>query len=155
MLLKNFDENIGGIFPSHNCCSNCAKCCDCQENCPNSLPFEDENKVTSVGSHHDLKRRTVSQEDKMDFKKALISEQTKLTSEAGGFTMFGTDTLHGFSNNLICATMDKLNVLFTPSDLNQYLPIYSTKHALVILELYKNLLVIFQILKSISMIYGK
>ena len=134
LLLKNFDENIGTIFPGHNCCTNCAKCCDCHENCPNSLPFEHENTVTSVASY-DLKPRTVSQEDKMDFKRALISEQTKLTSEAGGFTMSGVDTLHGFSNNLICAAIDKLDVLFTPSDLHQYLPIYSTKRALVILEL--------------------
>ena len=116
------------------CNSNCAKCCDCQENCPNSLLFEDGGAVTSVASH-DLKPRIVSQKDKVDFKKALISEQTKLASEAGGFTMFGVDTLHRFSNNLICAAIDKLDVLFTPSDLQQYLPIYSTKHALVILEL--------------------
>lgn len=134
LLLKNFDENIGTMFPGHDCCSNCAKCCSCQETCPNSLPFEDEKTVTSVMSH-DLKPRMVSQEDKIDFKKALISEQRKLTSEAGGSTIFGGDTLHGFSDDLISAAIEKLDMLFTPRDLHQYLPIYATKHALVILEL--------------------
>eukprot|EP00112_Aurelia_sp_Birch-Aquarium-sp1_P026721 Seg968.3 transcript_id=Seg968.3/GoldUCD/mRNA.D3Y31 product="hypothetical protein" protein_id=Seg968.3/GoldUCD/D3Y31 len=117
LLLKNVDENIGTMFPGHDCCSNCAKCCSYQETCPNSLPFEDEKTVTSVMSH-DLKSRMVSQEDKIDFKKALISEQRKLTSEAGGSTILGGDTLHGFSDDLISAAIEKLDMLFTPRDLH-------------------------------------
>ena len=126
---KPFDKTITPLSVLHNCCSNCARSCSCQQNsCNEKLPFEDE--IIRSQDHQIPMIRVVSQEDRNYVKNAFLEVFKDLSS---GSDSFGV--CHGFSGELVNSIVENCHKLFTLDDINSYLPIFSLSHSLKILEI--------------------
>ena len=132
-LFKHFDEAITSLSPKHLCCTVCAKSCNCEEQCQYIDPMHEIS--LPIDGEECRKSRTVTDEDKCEMKAALEDERDKITELEGGISLFGLQSLHGFSDSLISSVLDNLHLLFTCSDIVNLLPIFSLQHAHIILEL--------------------
>ena len=136
-VLKSFDENVISLDPKHNCCSACASSCNCNIEtglCDSLKSAFDEDKKTYDPPHLG-KKRSITDSDKQDFKAALLDEQDRFTFAEGGVSIFSTETLHGFSDQLAKKCIENLDILLTSRNILELLPLYSVKHARIILEL--------------------
>ena len=116
------------------CCSVCCLECKCKDVCTFQEPFAEPHLVTG-SEEHSQKSRKVSADDKAEMKAALMDERERLTNLEGGFSLFGFDSLHGFSDSLILSVTENLQLLFRSEDVIHLLPVFSIKHARIILEL--------------------
>ena len=130
-LFRNFSSNVLRVQPLHDCCSNCAAHCNCQqENCEELLPFlkptggEEENL--------NLRESDVTSEERKTFKKALMEEKARL--DLGQQSVFEAALAHGFSTELVRAVTADCEHIFTVDYLTENLPIFNIKHAVTILE---------------------
>eukprot|EP00112_Aurelia_sp_Birch-Aquarium-sp1_P006127 Seg1684.3 transcript_id=Seg1684.3/GoldUCD/mRNA.D3Y31 product="ATP-dependent DNA helicase RecQ" protein_id=Seg1684.3/GoldUCD/D3Y31 len=129
--LKNCGKDIQKIFKDSDSCLRL------------DLPFEKEVKndtatnttPTPSSSAKCTRTRLVTEEDEDEMRKALTEEQNRCTLAEGGVTIFGSDTLHGFSVLLIEEVIKNLASLFSSQDILELLPVCSVKHARVIMEL--------------------
>ena len=134
-LFKHFDEGVTSLTsPKHMCCSVCCLECKCKDVCTFQEPFAEPHLVTG-SEEHSQKSHKVSADDKAEMKAALMDERERLTNLEGGFSLFGFDSLHGFSDSLILSVTENLQLLFRSEDVIQLLPVFSVKHAHIILEL--------------------
>ena len=147
-LMQHFDESVKSVNPKRSCCSTCAKTCQCtadRDGCNSQLdlPFDEEaindaatnmNPATSSTAGY-TRTRLITTEDRDEMRRALTEEQNRCTSAEGGVTIFGSDTLHGFSVLLIEEVIKNLGSLFCSQDILELLPVCTVKHARVILEL--------------------
>ena len=96
--------------------------------------FEEDKKTYDLP--HLRKKRSITDSDKQDFKAALLDEQDQFTFVEGGVSIFGTEILHGFSDQLVEKCIENLDILLTSRNILELLPLYSVKHARIILELF-------------------
>ena len=92
--------------------------------------FEEDKKT--YDPPHLGKKRSITDSDKQDFKAALLDEQDRFTFAV---SIFGTETLHGFSDQLVEKCIENLDILLNSRNILELLPLYSVKHARIILEL--------------------
>ena len=57
----------------------------------------------------------------MDFKAALLDEQDRFTFAEEGVSIFGTETLHGFSDQLVEKCIENLDILLLQEIYSNYL----------------------------------
>ena len=130
---KPFDAAIRPLDTGHNCCSNCATSCDCGEvNCRVTLPFEQQcHSLPQTPEIEGTMTRPISDQDKRDIKEAFLEVSESMLVAC---SVFGPSTSHGFSGELIESIVENCHRLFTLDDVNNYLPVFSVKHSLRILE---------------------
>lgn len=134
LLYKHFDDAVTPLEPPHLCCSICHRTCLCEGiKCGIPLfPFdtisEEQNTVCAV------QIRSISDQDRKDFKEGLIEIQSSLSA---GYVMFdSTSTLcHGFSSQLIEDLSLNIENIFSVKYLLGKFPITSVEHAVLIIEL--------------------
>ena len=77
VIFKHFNVDIESVTPVRQCCSNCPRKCDCeQEDCKQPLPFEktcEENETARPE-----KVRTIRQEERNTLTEALLEEKAHL-----------------------------------------------------------------------------
>ena len=134
-LFQHFDENVESLAPKHSCCSVCAHACNCLPVCKTVNPFSKESAGDDEEVHNTVRTRSVTAAAKQEMRVALESEQNQLSSFEGELSIFGTQSLHGFSDGLIDEVVKNLHLLFSSNDVTQLLPIYNVKHARIVLEL--------------------
>ena len=130
-LFRNFSSNVLPVQPLHDCCSNCAAHCNCQqENCEEPLPFlkptggEEENL--------NVREHDVTSDERKTFKEALMEEKACL--DLGQQSVFEAALAHGFSTELVRAVTADCEHIFTVEYLTENFPIFNIKHAVTILE---------------------
>ena len=128
---KNFDDSIASLSPSHDCCNHCAATCTCTgSGCvQEAKPFEKECLQDSG-----QQTRVVSAEEKKLINEALNELKDKFKSSVG-VSPFGSTSCHGFSEELICDVVDNCHHIFTISDIQAFVPVFSNHHAIKILEI--------------------
>lgn len=130
-LFKNFSSNVHPVQPLHECCSNCATHCNCQqENCKEPLPFSKPTGRQQENSN--VKERAVTSEERKTFKQALMEEKARL--DAGQQSVFEAALTHGFSTEPVAAVTADCEHIFTVEYLTENYPIFNIKHAVTILE---------------------
>ena len=139
-FFRNFSSNVLRVKPLHDCCSNCAAHCNCQqENCEEPLPFlkptggEEENL--------NVRERDVTSEERKTFKEALM-EKARL--DLGQQSVFEAALAHGFSTELVSAVTADCEHIFTVDYLTDNFRIFNIKRAVTILEYILKFLRIFQ-----------
>lgn len=126
---KSLDPIIKPLQPLHSCCSNCSLVCQCNgNNCNvNAHPFEEDTKDSLSVSSSGLSR-PVSLEDRKDLKSALLE-----VLENESISLDQTYAL-GFSVQLVEDIVRKCSTIFTLKDIIDNFPVYSFRHAKIILE---------------------
>ena len=123
-----FDNTIEHLPVLHNCCSNCAKKCSCQDNgCNVKLPFEGELIMSQAEA---TITRVVTEEDRKDVRNAFLEIYQELCTFSNSFGLG-----HCFSLELVDCIVENCHKLFTIGDINDYLPSFSLSHNLKILEI--------------------
>ena len=114
---KSFDPNIASISPPHDCCNICSIKCQCgnSSGCTKPIkPFDVQPTPTPLLS---IKSRTVTNEEKIILKDALLELQESLVGSAFGYC-------HGFSKELVSDVVACCHKLFTPRDLILKVPVF-------------------------------
>ena len=81
--------------------------------------------------------RPVSDKDKSDLYEALL--QLRETQVGSGGVLFDEDASHGFSCELCKDIVENCSVIFTVEDLMTSFPVFSTLHAVKILEVFQEI----------------
>ena len=129
---KSFDPNIASISPPHDCCNICSIKCQCgnSSGCTKPIkPFDVQPTPTPLLS---IKSRTVTNEEKIILKDALLELQESLVGSAFGYC-------HGFSKELVSDVVACCHKLFTLRDLILNVPVFSKNHAVKILEIFNEI----------------
>ena len=126
---RSLDSSIQpGIIP-HECCSFCAKTCQCnQEGCSGDTLLFQESEVE--GKEQPKKRRDITPIDRSYLKNALIEVFQYL--RGGG--IFGESTMEWFSMKLVDDVDESCAEIFTIDDLTSKVPVFSIANALRVLE---------------------
>lgn len=130
---KAWDFNIEPLQPGHNCHSYCRSVCLC-DGAPcesEKLPFEEENNPATPQNQLEM-TRSVCGKDKSDLYEALL--QLRETQFGNGGVLFDEDASHGFWCELCEDIVENCSIIFTVQDLMTSFPLFSTVHAVKILE---------------------
>lgn len=120
-LFRNFSANVHPVQPLHECCSNCAAHCNCQqENCEEPLPFLKPTGGEQENSN--IKERAVTSEERKTFQQALMEEKARL--DADQQSVFEGALTHGFSTELVTAVTADCEHIFTVEYLTENFPIF-------------------------------
>ena len=135
-LLHSLDKSVASVEPLHLCCSNCTKLCKCNgENCSGEkFPFENS---TPCCTQTQQKTRVVCTEDRVVVKEALKEYQNSLSESST--SLFGSTSAHGFSDDLIASVVRDAESIFTLKDLLHTSPVFSSKHAKFILDVFQDI----------------
>lgn len=135
---KAFDSNIEPLQPGHNCCSYCCSVCLCAGAAcvAEKLPFEEENTPATPQNQPEM-TRSVCDKDKSDLYEALL--QLRETLVGSGGVLFDEDASHGFSCELCKEIVENCSKIFTVEDLMTSFPVFSTLHAVKILEVFQEI----------------
>lgn len=123
---KPFDSNIKSLDVAHNCCSNCAMNC----NCGNCDVFAHEQERDTRPASPSATRH-VTDDDKECVREAFLEIRRSIPQSCSAL---GETSSHGFSLELIDSIVEHCDKLFNIHDINNFLPVFSTKHGLKILE---------------------
>ena len=139
---KSLDPSIEPNAVLHNCCRSCALSCKCAGNdCQaEKLPFEVDSENTYLNTVVNLTSgmtRTVTEEDREVLKQALLEVADELTKHKGA--LLDKTSSHGFSQELIDDVVKNSSKIFTVSDILFYSPVFSVEHALLILDIVKEI----------------
>ena len=138
-FLEEYDKDICPILPMHECCSFCHKECKCDGiSCPVEYPEFDSLPSTAVEAA--MESRQTVEEDKLVLKNAL-DETKDFLSEQCKWRMFDASGVlnHGLSTEVINSIVDNIDIIFTVYDLFEHCSVPSTKVAIIVLELFKEL----------------
>ena len=118
----------------HACCWNCCKLCKCNgDNCSGEkLPFNDADAEDAQP-----KTSKLCEEEKHILHQALKEYQTHLNK--GSTSLFGSTSVHGFSNQLVQDIISNADNIFTLDNVLSKLPVFSTKHAKFILGIFQDI----------------
>ncbi len=126
---KSFDASIAPLEIEHDCCSNCAKLCECGGiNCSVTFPFEQKLNCDNLP----MKTRAITESDRSVIESAFLELSATMPVAS---SVFGEETSHGFSKDLVDSIVQNSDYIFTIEDINTLLPIFSIHHAVKILEI--------------------
>ena len=128
----SFDNNIKPMSPAHNCCSFCARTCECDgDSCSAEVwSFEKDSQDSQESST--TRTRDVSNMDRQDLREALQEVAMHLNKQ--GLSIDHTSS-HGFSEELISDIVSKCSSIFTIDDILSTFPVFSVGNSLQILEI--------------------
>lgn len=139
-LYGHFQESVSSKEPGHDCCSLCRKNCQCSidgscdaDKLVDSLTPEN---VSVLGSST-CTPRDLNEVDKNDLRLSLLELKERYSS--GLVSFFHEETCHGFSDKLINDIVDHANHVFSGKYLIDNLAMYSSIHAIDVLEVFQEL----------------
>lgn len=139
-LYGHFEESVSPKEPGHSCCSLCRKNCQCSldGSCdadelvdimtPEDVPVPESRNYTP---------RILNELDKEDLRLSLL--ELKERYSFGLVCLFHEETCHGFSDKLINDIIEHANHIFSGKYLTDNLAIYSSVHAIDVLEIFQEL----------------
>lgn len=139
-LYGHFQESVSSKEPGHDCCSLCRKNCQCSidGSCDADKLVESltpEN--VSVLESSTCTPRDLNEVDKNDLRLSLLELKERYSS--GLVSFFHEETCHGFSDKLINDIVDHANHVFSGKYLIDNLAMYSSIHAIDVLEVFQEL----------------
>lgn len=135
-LLQTLDLSVSSVQPLHACCSNCSAHCKCNgDNCNREkLPFEKGDCKQRDTNN----TRLLCDDDKLVLRQALEEYQDSLNKCT--IPLFGSPVaVHGFSDQLIDDVINNAGTIFTVDDLLLKTPMFCTKHAKFILDIFQEI----------------
>jgi hypothetical protein len=142
-LYGHFHESVSPQQPEHLCCSACREKCTCKDDSTCSadeLPYKSSpSQITQpiAGQESSSQPRILNKIDKEDLRLSLT--ELKEQYSCGMMSIFHEETSHGFCNKLINEILEHTENIFTSSYLTDKLAIYSSRHAIDILEIFQEL----------------
>ena len=142
-LYSHFSESVTPLSPSHLCCSNCRLKCTCS---PDGEKCEEVAEVFMTAADEQMevqteleteKTRTLSNEDEIDLKLALMELQSRFSGNGNAF--LDSNASHGFTEQLVDDIVKNAASIFTFEYLQQNFSIYSTHHIMDVLEVLQEL----------------
>lgn len=139
-LYGHFEESVSPKEPGHSCCSLCRKNCQCSldGSCdadelvdivtPEDVPVPESRNYTP---------RILNELDKEDLHLSLL--ELKERYSFGLVCLFHEETCHGFSDKLINDIIEHANHIFSGKYLTDNLAMYSSVHAIDVLEIFQEL----------------
>lgn len=130
-----FDGRILPLWPSHACCTNCAKSCVCESGkCSVEIPpFEKEVTNTTTTSANFNMTRPLLPSDKEDLVMALRELVDAYHPIAN---QLSADNTKDYKSKLVSEIVDKAHCIFTVTDITEHFPVFSVHYALKILEIF-------------------
>ncbi len=133
-LFRHFEGSPRCRPLGHNCCDNCAKSCKCKDgDCDVNLHL-----TVQETRHSYQKRRTITEEDKgkLHRKLCLMHKNILMTKSSSPSDHVGFPTsLMQFGKSQIQEIMENCTVLFTVSDIMEYVNVWQRKHAISVLNI--------------------
>ena len=136
LLLRHFTDEDVSLAVKHNCCNRCHSICTCEgQKC--STPYFDFDQLSDNSTGESQGTREVSTEDKQCLKDALFEVQLSLDLSSG-LTLFDSSGVitHGFSDNVVDATVENCGKIFNINDLMECGFISSLHIAIIVLEVF-------------------
>ena len=141
-LYGHFQESVSSKEPGHDCCALCRKKCQCSidgscdaDKLVDSLTPENVSVLES--STYTPRARDLNELDKNDLRLSLLELKERYSS--GLVSLFHEETCHGFSDKLINDIVDHANHVFSGKYLTDNLAMYSSIHAIDVLEVFQEL----------------
>jgi hypothetical protein len=130
---QSLDSNIQPIEPLHECCSHCRIECMCKGGAcdVDFLPFEEDYTPVDHTGNADHPHRTVSSQDRMDLRNALMEVLHNVQSQS---ISIDDTSRHGFSIQLVEDITARCDMIFGINDITTNFPVYSLANAEKILE---------------------
>ena len=139
-LYGHFQESVSSKEPGHDCCSLCRKKCQCSidgfcdaDMLVDSLIPDNVSELES-GTYTP---RDLNELDKNDLRLSLLELKERYSS--GLVSLFHEETCHGFSDKLINDIVEHANHVFSGKYLTNNLAMYSSIHAIDVLEVFQEL----------------
>ena len=144
-LYSHFSDSISCLSPGHLCCSNCRKQCECSTSESKACDGNSEVFLVVADNHEEHteqgtsqgKTRNLTATDKTDLRLALLEMQSELSTRSGSF--FDSVSSHGFTERLVDDIVKASSNIFSFEYLQQNFSIYSTQHAMDVLEIFQEL----------------
>lgn len=140
-LYDHFSDSVSPLSPSHLCCSSCQLQCACSSdgqscNGVTEAFIEKHNEQEKLPTSGEL-TRALSPYDQNDLKLVLLELQSRFSAKSASF--FDATASHGFTDQLVDDIVTNATRIFTFGYLQQNFSIYSTKHAMDVLEVVQEL----------------
>ena len=136
-LYQRFQEDPTSKDPGHLCCNVCREKCKCTgDGCAMGEVYHLSAPQDTEQSLNPLTRK-LNAVDKEDLRLALNELRDKYSS--GIVSLFHEETCHGFSQSLINDIVSHAEHIFCGKYLTENLAIYSTIHAIDVLEIIQEL----------------
>ena len=137
-LYGHFHTSVLPKQPAHLCCSICRNECKCNgDDCSaDELPYKAVQNTQGIAQTPQA-TRTLNDTDLKDLRLSLkeIKEQYSI----GMMSIFHEETSHGFSDKLIDDLVLHAKSIFSGTYLTENLAIYSSRHAIDILEIFQEI----------------
>lgn len=140
-LLKHFDSILQRPEKDHLCCDNCAAGCKCgMEDCGTYAKYPSHQcEVTLLNPAREREippqKLVMVEQNLTKYPKSLVRQLVNTTAHGNIKTLTNIQFMLGFSDHQISQVVENLGLLFSLSDIYNYVEIWDKQHALKILSI--------------------
>ncbi|XP_068757874.1 uncharacterized protein [Montipora capricornis] len=140
-LLKHFDSVLQQPEKNHLCCDNCAAGCKCgMEDCGTYAKYPShQSEITPLNPVREREippqKQMMVEQNLTKYHKSLVRQLVNTTAYGDLKTLTNIHFMLGFSDHQISQVVENLGVLFSLSDIYNYVEICDKRHALKILSI--------------------
>ena len=140
-LLKHFDSILQRPEKDHLCCDNCAAGCKCgMEDCGTYAKYPSHQcEVTLLNPAREREippqKLVMVEQNLTKYHKSLVRQLVNTTAHGNIKTLTNIQFMLGFSDHQISQVVENLGLLFSLSDIYNYVEIWDKQHALKILSI--------------------
>ena len=137
-LLKHFDSVAVQPETAHLCCDNCATECECgSQDCGEFAAYplyQREATISHTVREVPPDKKKIVEENLIKYHKSLVLKLVNTTAHGDVKTLTNLQFMLGFSEHQITQVVDNLGMIFSLSDVYEFVEIWDRRHALHILS---------------------